>query len=236
MAAPVAASEATAGLDGGALVGMVTFTGRMPALKPLTVMRSREVCGEQKPAEALVLGKSQAVQGSVVMVEGVTRGKKETGDRVVETRGCTFVPHVTAAMPGDRVRVRNSDAVVHNTHALLGRSTVFNVAMPGKDQMIDVSRRITGPGVVRVVCDAHPHMQAWLVLHDNPYFAVTDERGAFRIDGIPPGTYRVTMWHEGFRPQGMDRDGRPAYGDARTVSRQVTIAARADTVIDFELR
>ena len=59
------------------------------------------------------------------------------------------------------------------------------------------------------VCDAHPHMFAWLIVHDSPYYAVTDERGAFRIDGVPPGSLKVTMWHEGFRPRGL-RQGRPA--------------------------
>ena len=57
-----------------------------------------------------------------------------------------------------------------------------------------------------------------MIVHDSPYYAVTDERGAFRIDGVPPGTYKVTMWHEGFRPKGLDKDGRPLYDEPRTVT------------------
>jgi plastocyanin len=176
------------------------------------------------------------VKGSVVLVEGVTRGKKAHGDVVLDNQRCAFVAHVSAAMPGGRVRVKNSDGIVHNPHGRVGKTTVFNVAVPGKDQLVDVTKRLTRPGVVHVVCDAHPHMQGWIVLHDSPYFAVTDEHGAFRIDGIPPGTYKVTMWHEGFRPKGVDKDGRLAYGEPKTVSRHVTIGAGAQAAIDFELR
>lgn len=232
----VSAYEVASVPDGGALTGVVKLAGVPPRLEPLKVTRAPEACGDERPSEALVLGTSRTVQGSVVLLEGVTRGKKERGDVVLDTQRCAFVSHVSAAMFGDRVRVKNSDTTVHNPHGFLGKSRVFSVAVPGKDQMIDITKRLTRPGVVRVLCGVHPHMQGWIVLHDSPYFAVTDEGGAFRIDGIPPGTYKVTMWHEGFRAKGVDRDGRPAYGEPKTVTKEVTIGARAQAAIDFELR
>jgi plastocyanin len=222
--------------DGGTLTGVVKFAGPAPRLKPIAITRGRDVCGDEYAPEVLVLGDGQTVKGSVVLIEGVTRGKKDAGEVVLDTQRCAFVSRVSAAVPGERVRVKNSDTIAHNTHGRLGKSTVFNVALPGKDQMIDVTRRVTRPGVIQMVCDAHPHMQGWLVVHDSPYFAVTDGRGAYRIDGIPPGTYRVTMWHEGFRSRGVDADGRPVYADAKTVSRRVTIGAGAQAAVDFELR
>ena len=76
--------------------------------------------------------------------------------------------------------------------------------------MIDITKRLGKPGVVRVLCDAHPHMFAWMLVHDSPYVAVTDASGAFRIGDVPPGTYKITMWHAGFRPKGSDKDGRPS--------------------------
>ena len=222
--------------DGGTLTGVVKFVGTPPKVEPLHVNKNRDVCGDDKPSEALVLGPNQAVKGSVILVEGVTQGKKGAGDVVIDNHRCLFVSHVTAAMPGERVRVKNSDAVLHNTHGFFGKPTVFNLALPNKDQMIDITKRLTKSGVVHVLCDAHPHMFGWIVLHDSPYFAVTDERGAFKIDGIPPGTYKVTMWHEGFRAKGVDKDGRPLYDEPRTVTREVTIAPKATASVDFELR
>ena len=222
--------------DGGVLTGVVKFAGTPPKLEPLAVNKNRDVCGEQKPSEALVLGPNQTVRGSVILVEGVTRGKKPTSDVVVDNHRCMFVSHVTAAMPGERARVKNSDPILHNTHGFFGKPTAFNLALPNRDQMIDITKRLTKPGVVHVLCDAHPHMFGWIVLHDSPYFAITDEHGAFKIDGIPPGTYKVTMWHEGFRAKGVDKDGRPLYDEPRTVRKDVIIPPKATASVDFELR
>src|SRR5207302_541549 len=114
------------------------------------------------------------------------------------------VSHVTATTVGTKARVKNSDGILHNTHGFLAKVTVFNLALPNRDQMIDITKRLTKPGVVRVLCDAHPHMFAWMIVHDSPYVAVTDENGVFKIDSIPAGTYKVTMWHEGFRPKAVE--------------------------------
>jgi plastocyanin len=238
LAAPAAqaAYEAVEVTDGGSLTGVVRFAGIPPLLAPLAVNKNRELCGEQKPSEALVVGPEGGVRGSVILIEGVTRGKKATGEVVLDNHKCLFVSHVSAVALGDRVRVRNSDTILHNTHGFMGKPTLFNLALPNKDQVIDITRRLRKPGVVRILCDAHPHMSAWMVVHDSPYVAVTDERGAFKIDDIPPGTYRVTMWHEGFRARGVDKDGRPQYDDPQTVSRDITIAPRSAATIEFELK
>ncbi|MBI2491872.1 MAG: hypothetical protein HYV94_07225 [Candidatus Rokubacteria bacterium] len=235
-AAPAGAYEVSAVTDGGTVTGTIRFAGTPPKLDPIPVNKNRDVCGGQQASEALVLGPDRGVKGGVVMVEGVARGKRGAGDVILDNAKCLFVSHVTAVAPGDRVRVRNSDTILHNTHGFLNRTTVFNLALPTKDQMIDITRRLAKPGVVRVLCDAHPHMFAWLVVHDSPYVTVTDARGAFRIADVPAGTWKVTLWHAGFRPKGADKDGRPLYDEPRTVTREVTIATKATATVDFELR
>jgi hypothetical protein len=233
---PVHAYEEVGVLDGGMLTGVVRFVGTPPVLEPIAVNKNRDLCGERKPSEALVLGANNGVKGSVVRIEGVTRGKKRDGEVILDNNKCLFVAHVTATAAGSRARVKNSDPILHNTHGFLEKTTVFNLALPNKEQMIDITKRLTKPGVIRILCDAHPHMFAWVVVHDSPYVAVTDERGAFRIGEVPPGTYKVTMWHEGFRPKGVDKDGRPAYDAPRTVTKEVTITPKATTTVDFELK
>jgi len=235
-AAPASAYEVVAVADGGTLSGTIKFAGPPPKLEPLAVNKNRDVCGEQKASEALVVGPERGVRGSVILLEGVARGKKGEADVVLDNHRCVFVHHVTVTMPGERARVKNSDPILHNTHGFLGKTTVFNLALPNKDQMIEVTKRLTRPGVVRVVCDAHPHMAAWMIVHDSPYYAVSDERGAFKIDGIPPGSYKVTMWHEGFRAKGLDKDGRPLYDEPHTITRDVTIPAKGTATVDFELK
>ena len=236
LAAPAAGYEVVTVTDGGTLSGSVKFAGTPPKLEPLAVNKNRDVCGDHKDSEALVVGSERGVRGSVILVENVARGKKGAADVVLDNHRCVFVHHVTAAMAGERARVKNSDAILHNTHGFLGKPTVFNLALPNKDQMIDITKRLTKPGVVRVLCDAHPHMSAWMIVHDSPYYAVTDDQGAFRIDGIPPGSYKVTMWHEGFRPKGLDKDGRPLYDEPHTLTRDVTIPAKGTATLDFELK
>ena len=235
-AGPALAYEVVTVADGGTLGGTVTFAGTPPRLEPLSVNKNRDVCGDRKDREALVVGAERGVRGSVILVQGVARGKKGGGDVVLDNHHCVFVHHVTATMAGERTQVKNSDSILHNTHGFLGKPTVFNLALPNKDQMIDVTKRLTRPGVVRVVCDAHPHMSGWMIVHDSPYYAVSDERGAFKIDGIPPGSYKVTMWHEGFRARGLDKDGRPLYDDPHTITRDVTIPAKGTATVDFELK
>lgn len=237
VATPAAAVyEETTVADPGVLSGTVRFAGTPPKLEPLRVNKNRDVCGEQKPSEALVLGPDRGVKGAVVLIEGIARGKKNQGELVLDNQGCVFVPHVAAVMAGTRGRVKSSDPILHNTHGFLGRATVFNLALPRKGDEIDITKKLTKPGVVRVLCDAHPHMTAWLVVHDSPYVATTDERGAFRIGGVPPGTYSVTLWHEGFRQKGTDKDGRPLYEEPLTVTKQVAIAPKGTATLEFELR
>lgn len=220
---------------GGALAGTVKFAGRVPKLEPIPVKKNQDVCGTEKQSEALVIGPDGGVKNAVVLIEGITRGKKAQGELVLDNRDCLFAPHVGAVMVGTKARVKNSDPILHNTHGYLERLTVFNLALPIQNQVIDITRRLRKPGLVRVLCDAHTHMFAWVVVHDSPYFAVTDERGRFAIEGIPPGTYEVTLWHEGFVPRGFDRDGRPLYDEPRAVSRKVTVPAGDRVTLDFVL-
>ena len=241
-AGPAPAYEAVAVPDGGSLRGVVRFAGTAPRLELLRVNKNRDVCGDTKEPEALVVGADRGVRGSVVLIEGVARGKQAEHEALINNSRCRFVPHVSAVMAGGPARVKNSDPVLHDTHGVhairgaLGKATVFNLALPNKDQVIDITKRLTRPGAIHVLCDAHTHMSGWLYVHDSPYVAVTDEAGRYGIDGIPPGKYTVTMWHEGFTLKDKDKDGRPVYDEARSISREVMIAPSGSTTLDFELK
>jgi plastocyanin len=183
----------------------------------------------------LVLGPGNGVRGSVILVEGVSRGKKAEGELILDNARCLFVPHVSAVMAGAPAKIRNSDPIQHNAHGFLATRAIFNVPLFSKGRVVDITPRLKQAGVVRVLCDVHTHMSAWIVVHDSPYFAVTDDQGNFKIDGIPPGEYRVTMWHEGFTPKGVDKDGRPVYEEWR-LQREVTIPRGGAAAVDFEIK
>ena len=237
LAVPVAASSYTEApvADGGVLVGRVRFAGEPVRGESIPVRKNTDVCGESKPSEALIVGPGRGVRHTVVYLEGVERGKRPA-DAELDNVKCLFAPHVLAVMVGGRVRVRNGDPILHNTHGREDRQTVFNVALPNRDSAADVTKRIKKPGVLQVLCDAHTHMQGWIVVRDNPYFAVTDDEGRFRIADVPPGRYRVVAWHEGFVVTGKDKDGRPVHDAPRVVTQEVTVQARVETPVDFEIK
>jgi hypothetical protein len=236
VASPVAAYTEMRVTDGGTLAGVVRYIGKPVAFPPIPVARHRDVCGDQRPSETLVLGRDRGVVGGVVLVQGVTQGKPGRFETVLDGRACAFAPRVVATMAGARARVRNSDPFIHSARGLQDRTTVFHVAIPGKEQEVDITRRLIRPGIIRVVSDTAPHMTAWVIVHDSPYLAVTDARGAFRIEDVPPGAYRVTVWHEGFRRRGTDKSGRPVYEAPHTITKEVTVAPRATATVAFELR
>jgi plastocyanin len=221
--------------DGGVLVGRVRFAGEPVKGEPLPVRKNTDVCGDTKPFQALVVGPNKGVRNTVVYLEDVERGKKPT-DFELDNAKCLFVPHVSAVMAGARVRIKNGDPILHNTHGFHDKVTVFNVALPNKDQVVDITQRIKKPGVIDVQCDAHTHMRAWIVVRDNPYFAVTDDEGRFRIGEIPPGRYRVVAWHEGWVVTGRDKDGRPLHDPPRLLTQEITIPPKGEATLDFELK
>ena len=84
LVAPALAYEVATVADAGVVAGVVKFTGPPPKLEPLAVNKNRDVCGDRKDSEALVLGPDLGVRGSVILVEGVARGKKPGAEIVLE--------------------------------------------------------------------------------------------------------------------------------------------------------
>jgi hypothetical protein len=125
---------------------------------------------------------------------GVGRWRLEPSRALMDQRNETFVPHVLALTVGSTVEFPNSDGVYHN---------VFSLSKPAR---FDLGRYAAGrsktvrfdrPGVVRVFCDIHSHMNAFILVFAHPFFAVTDATGRFRIPEVPPGTHEVVAWREG---------------------------------------
>ncbi len=223
--------------DGGTLTGTVKFLGEPPKQAPIPVKKNRDLCGETVPSEALVLGPDKGVKHAVVWIEGISKGKKpDATEVVVDNVKCLFDPHVAAVAVGGKAAVKNSDPILHNTHSFLEKVTVFNLALPNQGQLIDITRRLKKPGIVDIQCDAHTHMRAWLVVREDPYFAVTDGSGAFKITDVPPGKYKVTAWHESWKVVGQDKDGRPIYDKPVMTTKEVTIPAKGEAKVEFELK
>jgi hypothetical protein len=101
---------------------------------------------------------------------------------------------------GQNFIIRNSDPYIHNTRSLSLRNRAFNIGQPPKSTDRErIFKRAEGP--IRLGCDFHKWMAAWIFVLDHPFFAVTDEKGNFEIKGLPPGEYTFEAWHEEFGNQ-----------------------------------
>jgi plastocyanin len=118
----------------------------------------------------------------------------EPGHAVMDQRNETFVPHLLAITTGTVVDFPNSDQIYHNVFSL-SKTKSFDLGRyaAGRTKPVLFDR----PGIVRVFCDIHSHMNAFILVFNHPFFAVTDDEGRYHIDNIPPGTYNVIAWNEG---------------------------------------
>jgi plastocyanin len=183
--------------QGGELQGTIKFKGDPPSNPSHQVANNPDFCGSTVQEEAFLVNPgTRGLENVVISIEDIQRGKKPLFSNVViENRHCHFVPHVQGAMVGDSYEIRNSDPVLHNTHLHMEESTLMNVAMPPSGK--NIKKTLSQGGIINIKCDAHKFMQGWLHVMDNPYFAVTDKEGNYRISGIPPGKYKIKIWHEG---------------------------------------
>ena len=182
---------------GGELSGTIKFKGEPPVNPAHKVLHNPEYCGESVTDETfLINSENRGIQNVVLSIEDIDRGKKHTPETVVlENHKCHFVPHILTGMVGDSYEIKNSDPVLHNTHLRFEGATVLNVAMPPNGK--NIIKPLTQAGVINAKCDAHTFMTGAIVVTKNPYFSVTDKNGGYQISDIPPGHYKLKIWHEG---------------------------------------
>lgn len=187
--------DGTAGA--GAVEGVVRLnTPKVPGPTRVDNTTDPAVCGRSHTLEDLVVSPTtKGVAHAIVALEDVPRERTPpTAPRrlVFDNRDCRFVPHAAVLTVGSVVEMLNSDPTLHTVH-LYGPVDV-NIALPL--QGMKITRRLERPGMVVVKCDVHGWMQAFIRVDPHPFHAVTDTSGAFRMTGIPPGTYTLNVWHE----------------------------------------
>jgi len=125
----------------------------------------------------------------------VTSKEKEV---VFDQKNCRFFPHVMAVRIDQQVRVKSDDPIAHNTHTKPNKNTSENVAVPANDRAGYLMRPLStvekSPSLV--TCDFHTWMNAYWVILDHPYSAITDEKGNFEIQNLPVGNHEFMIWQE----------------------------------------
>lgn len=183
----------------GAIEGVVRFIGsELPAPTRIENTTDPGVCGRGHTLEEIVVSaEDRGVRNAIIAIGGmpetaIPRVEPET--LVLDNTGCRFSPHAAVMVAGSTLEAINSDPILHTTH-LYGPAEL-NISLPVKGARS--ARRLERAGLYTVRCDVHGWMQAVIRVDPHPYHAVTDESGAFRIDGIPEGRYRLEVWHEKF--------------------------------------
>ncbi len=205
--------------DGGTISGTVKFAGAPPARKPLDVTKDKEVCGKEKHLSwDLIVGPDKGIENAVVTLIDVKKGKKWPSTKVTfDQRGCVYRPHVLVVPAGGDVEILNSDGILHNIHTYSKANPAINKAQPKFKKVLN--EKFAKPEIIRVTCDAHAWMSGWLVVSDHPYAVVTDAKGAFTINDVPPGSYKLEVWQETL--------GKTVKG--------VTVKPKAETKLTIEL-
>jgi len=203
--------------------------GRLAAARPGSIRGRVEV---RRPAAAIERRPGVADLGtpaarelpdllrSVVYLESAPRGAFESSDgghAVMDQRNETFVPHVLAITTGTTVDFPNSDKFYHNVFSL-SKTRPFDLGRYAAGASRPV--RFDRAGIVRVFCDIHSHMNAYILVFNHPFFAMTDTEGRYRIENVPAGTYSVIAWNEGTSSE----------------SRPVTVPEGGVAELDFTVR
>jgi plastocyanin len=205
--------------DGGSISGTIKLKGNAPEPKKVSVNKDQEVCGKSPKTDPSLIVSNGNIANAVVMITDIKKGKKSEAKKVVlDQKGCEYHPHVLAFQAGSTIEILNPDGILHNVHSYSKVNSAFNMAQPKFKKTL--THKVEKPEApFQVKCDVHSWMEGWLVSAPNPYFAVTDTSGNFKLTDVPAGTYNVEVWHE----------------KLGKTSQKVTVKAKEDAKMNVEM-
>jgi hypothetical protein len=189
----------------GDLTGTVTLSGTPPEAKVNDALAGNPQCAalHSEPVKVVFykVGPNKELAEVVVKITDISA--KSTGESAppldMDQKGCEYFPYVCAVQTGQKILIKNSDPFLHNVHidpnadggnaskaknqAQMGGGPPMSISFPAAEDFL------------RIRCDVHPWMFSYVTVVDNPYFAVTDKDGKYKIANVPPGKYKVEAIH-----------------------------------------
>jgi plastocyanin len=189
--------------NAGTISGHVTFTGTPPKMRPID-MAKEPSCAKQHPTpimtESVVAGPANALGNVVVYISaGDQPGGPATQAVRYDQKGCEYVPHVAVLEVGQPLEIYNDDQTSHNIHPLAKVNAEWNKSQPPGAPPIKAT--YDKPEFIAVKCNVHPWMHGNFAVLKTPHHALTGPDGTFTLEGLSPGKYTVTAWHERFGTQ-----------------------------------
>lgn len=201
--------------------GTIKFSGTAPQNEVLS-MSADPTCASAhaKPAtaETVIVNANGTLKNAFVYVKEGLEGKTfpaPSTSVAIDQKGCTYSPHVFGIQVGQDLEIINSDNTLHNIHSLAEKGKQFNLGMP--IQGMKLKKKFDQPEImVKMKCDVHPWMSAYIGVLPHSFYGTTDDQGKFEIKNLPDGEYTIEAWHE-------------KYG---TQTQKITVSG-SDATIDF---
>jgi len=137
----------------------------------------------------------------------------------IDQKNLVFHPRVLPILVGTTVDFLNSDDVLHNVFSPDQCAEKFNLGTWPKGQIRSYTFKKSGCEPV-ILCNVHPEMEAYVVILETPYYAVSEKGGSYQIKDIPPGKYTLKIWHEKLKGE----------------SKEVTVPQSGEIEVDFEIK
>jgi hypothetical protein len=192
--------------------------------------------------ERLIVGPQGGLANTVVYLKNVSSGKAlelPEQRRHLDQKHCRYVPHILLVPQNATLDMRSSDATLHTVH--MDGAATFNLPFPFTNQIS--SRTMASAGLVHLRCNGgHVWMNAEMFVAPHPYYAVTDESGQFEFTDVPPGTYQIVAWHEGWGVVGKStaydvltqrKVDRPLFTEPKVLEKSVTVIENKVSSVNF---
>jgi hypothetical protein len=215
--------------SGASVTGTIKLDGTAPHQKPIDMSKEPSCAAihKDKPVstETVVAGPDGALANVVVYVSqglsGAATNETASSTPTWDQKGCQYIPHVMPLEVNQHFKVTNSDSTSHNIHPMPkpgGPNHEWNKSQPSGAPPIDTSWPAEEVAI-HVKCNIHPWMSGYMVVVKGPY-GISDDKGSFKIEGLPAGNYTLTAWQE-------------TYG---TQTQNVTVAAGKPATANFTFK
>ena len=187
------------------ITGSVKFTGKKPRSRPIDMAGADEKCaeahgGKRLKPDTVILNDNGTLRNVFVWVKSGVEGwsfPMPEGDAMLDQKGCMYSPHVQGMRKGQSLSIKTSDPTAHNVHGYAKVNRPFNRSQPAGAANVTIKmKRDEASPPMKVKCDIHPWMNAYVAVVEHPYFSVTGDDGSFKLENLPPGTYTIEAWHE----------------------------------------
>jgi hypothetical protein len=232
--------------DGGTISGTVKWSGPVPHNLDFPITKDPQICDPDSKKvtdlERLIIGPQGGVANTVVYLRNITSGKAlelPEQRRHLDQRHCHYIPHIMLVPEGANLDMVSSDATLHTIH--MDGAASFNLPFPFPGRV--TSKQMSTPGLVNLRCNGgHVWMNAELFIVAHPYYSVTDESGHFELTDVPPGTYQIVAWHEGWNLLGKEHAydvltersvERPLFSQPKTWEKSVSVSGNGTSTVEF---